>query len=94
MTSEASEIARLSVLVQRLLDEEMLVDTQGAAILAEAEAALRQSQEGHPKEARLHVERVALFTKALVHTGALGLADGQKVITTANRILNPQGNSI
>ena len=87
MRSQAADLARLSVLVQRLLDAELLLDAQGAALLAEAEEARRLSQEGSEAAACRHVERLVLLTEALVSARALDLADGRAVIETARRIL-------
>jgi hypothetical protein len=88
MPFEESTVARLEILVQRLLDAELLVDAQCAALLDEASAARRLWDAGHGLEARRNVERVVLFTDALVHTGALTPADGRDVIETARAILS------
>jgi hypothetical protein len=78
----------LSLLVQRLLDQEVLREVEGAALLTVAEAACRSQEEGDAFAARRHVEQVALFTEALIRTDALKPGDGQAVITTAHAILS------
>ncbi|MEZ0327782.1 MAG: hypothetical protein ACAH95_17950 [Fimbriimonas sp.] len=93
MPSEEPTVARLEVLVQRLLDAELLMDAQCAAILDEASAARRLWEGGQFAEACRHVERVVLFTDALVRTGALVPADGRGVIETASVILQAQADA-
>lgn len=78
----------LSLMVQRLLDSEVLGETEGVTLRAEAEAANQCVLEGNGSAARRHVEQVALFTEALVSTEALVLADGRAVIDAAHRILD------
>jgi hypothetical protein len=88
MPSEEATIARLEVLVQRLLDAELLVNGQGAALLDEASGARRLWESGHTAEARPSVERIVLFTEALIQTGALMPDDGRDVIQSARAILD------
>jgi hypothetical protein len=87
MDTHGVDLARLSLMIQRMLDADVLRETEGAALLTESEAARRSLREGDAKAARLHVERVALFTEALVRSDALDLADGGAVIETARRIV-------
>jgi hypothetical protein len=82
-----AEINRLSLMVQRLLDAELLLDTEAAALLTETRAACRSVEEGDAAAARRHVEQVARFVERLVATGALERGDGRAVIETARRIL-------
>jgi hypothetical protein len=80
-------IARLSLLIQRILDADALCDVEGASLLSETEAALRSLKEGEMEAARQHVEQIALFTEALVQMHLLDLADGRAVIETARHLL-------
>ena len=90
MDSHDADLARLSLLIQRMLDADALLDAEGASLLTETEAARRSLEEGDAEAARQHVEQVALFTEALVRTDALALADGRAVIETARRLLTEE----
>jgi hypothetical protein len=87
MPNEMPTTARLEILVQRLLDAELLVDSQCAALMDEASAAGRHMKAGHAAEACQCVQRVVLFTDALVRTGALSKPDAHEVTETAKAIL-------
>ena len=87
-----AEINSLTLMLQRLLDAELLLDTEGAALLAETRAACRSLEEGDAAAAWRHVEQVARFVETLVATEALDLADGRAVIETARRIGKERGN--
>jgi hypothetical protein len=77
-------IARLSLLVQRLVDAELLRDAEGAALLAEAEAARRSLQEGDAGVARRHVQQIARITEALLlRSEPPAPPEGRAVLTTA-----------
>ena len=80
-------VERLSLLVSRLLDAEVLRTAEGAALVAVADAARKSQAEGDLPAVRRHVEQVALFTEALVRTDAMPLGDGQAIITSASEIL-------
>ena len=82
-----AELSDLSLLVQRLLDAELLLDTDGAALLTETTTACRSLEAGDAAAARQHIEQVARFVERLVATGALERADGRAVLETARRIL-------
>jgi hypothetical protein len=86
MPTCTAELNGLSLMVQRLLDAELLLDADGAALLTQTRAACRSLEEGDAKAARQHVEQVARFMERLVATRALDLADGRAVIETARRI--------
>jgi hypothetical protein len=93
MTIYQAEMQRLSLLIQRILDAEVLCDTQGMALLTESEAARLSLEAGDKETAHRHIERIALFTETLVKTETLALMEGQAVIQVTNRILNPQADA-
>ena len=82
-----ANINGLSLVLQRLLDAELLLDTEATALLTETAAACRSLEEGDAAAARQHIEQVALFVEMLVATEALDLAAGRTVIETARRFL-------
>lgn len=82
------DLNRLALLLQRLLDAELLNDTDGEKLLSETDAARQSLEAGDWEMARSHLEQVALFTDMLTKTGALALADGHAVIQTANDLLD------
>jgi hypothetical protein len=87
MPLPVSELARLSLLIQRILDEEVLYDTQGETLLTQSEAARLCLEEGDTEMALRHIAQVALFTEALVHSAVLDLANGRAVLETTQRLL-------
>ena len=89
MLSSASQLGRLTLLVERLLDADLLLDTEAEALLAQAESARLSLEAGDTDSGRRTVERIVVFTEALVRTDALGEAYGHAVIETARRILPP-----
>ena len=87
MYSHTTDLARLFLLVERLLDADALLAEDSAALEAEVGEARQSLAEGDAEAARRHVECLALLTEALVQTDALDLADGRAVVETARRIL-------
>ena len=87
MYSDATEMNRLFLLLERLLDADALPAEDGAALQAQAAGAIRSLAEGDPEAARQHIESLTLFAEALVQTDALDLADGRAVIETARALL-------
>jgi hypothetical protein len=87
MTTHASDLARLSLLLQRIVDTEALYDNQGEMLLTETEAARRSLEQGDAETARRHIAQVARFTEALVQSDLLDQAEGRAVLETAHRLL-------
>ena len=85
-----ADINGLSLLAGRMLDAELLLEEQGAALLAETDAARRSLEAGDAKATRRHIERLAQFTEALVEANALAPEDGQPVLRFTQSILNPE----
>jgi hypothetical protein len=82
-----AELNSLSLTIQRLLDAELLLDAEAAALLTETRAACRALAEGDAEAVRRHVQQVARFLEGLVATGALDRVEGRPVIETSRRIL-------
>ena len=87
MDTYSANLARLTLLIQRILDADALSEAEGASLLIETEAAFRSLNMGHTEAVCLHVEQVVLVTEALVQTNRLDLEDGRAVIETACRLL-------
>lgn len=87
MASSGADYARLTLVIQRLLDAEVIETEVGAALLAEAEAGRRLLDAGDQEAARKRAERVAILTVALVGSEKLDLLDGRAVIETVGRAL-------
>ena len=85
----AADFNGLSLLVRRLLDAELLLEDDGAALLAESDAARRSFEAGNAHTARRHIERLARFTAALVATNALAGTDAQAVLRLSDGLLSP-----
>jgi hypothetical protein len=90
MNTDSTDFARLTLLVQRLLDAEVLSDGEGAALLTEIELARQGLEEDKGEAARAHLEKLARLTEALLAMAALAPADGRAVLHAANRILHPE----
>lgn len=89
MPSDATDIHRLILMVQRLIDADLLLEAKAATLLGEAEAARRSLEAGDVQAAHLRVMQVVCVTEALVRSDALPALDGQAVMETARRILAP-----
>lgn len=87
MEIRPTDIARLSLLIARILDAEVLPEAEGASLRTETEAARRSLEAGDAEGASQHIEQVALFTEALMHTDRLDPSDGRAVLETARRLL-------
>lgn len=87
MDHPAADYARLSLLIQRILDADVLGDTEGAALQREAEAARLSLEAGDLEAARQHAAQVALFTEALVRTHLLPPTEGRKVLETTRHLI-------
>lgn len=87
MSSSAADFVRILLVVQRLLDAEVLGASDGAALMAEAEAGLLLMEHGDADAARRQAERLASMTVALVGSGALDLLDGRAIIETVGGVL-------
>lgn len=87
MDTYDADLARLSLLIQRILDADALREADGAALLTRTEAARQSLEAGDKETARLHIAQVTHDAAALMRTAALDLADGRAVIETAHRIL-------
>jgi hypothetical protein len=70
----------LALLIQRMMDAELLPDREGAALLAESDAAFRSLEAGDRAEARERLSRIAHRTKRLVRRGVLPPAEGGAVL--------------
>src|SRR5258706_10300148 len=81
------EIHRLSLMVQRIVDADLLSSDEGAALLAETAAAREALEKGDETAARRHLEQLVGLTEAVVKSGALDLADGRAVIERATKIV-------
>ena len=86
-TTDSADLNRLRLAIQRLLDADLLTELQADTLLAEAEAASSLSQQGDRQSAKSRVERIALFTQALVKTNVLPFVDGNVVIRAADEVL-------
>lgn len=88
MNACSGHVARLSLLIQRILDAEVLPDADGMALMGAAEAARRSLEAGDTVAARRQVEHVARFTQALMRAGTLDARDGCAVMEATGRLLD------
>jgi hypothetical protein len=79
---------RFTLAIERLVDSDMLTESEAAALIAERLAASRSLAKGDTRAARQHIDQVAQLLEALIQTGGLALVDGRAVIQAAERILD------
>jgi hypothetical protein len=84
-----AELDHFTLTIVRLLDSDMLTESEAAALLAERIEACQAVAEGDWRTARQHVDGVAQLLEALVQSGGLVLADARAVIHAAERIFEP-----
>ena len=90
MDTDSTDFARLSLLVQRLLDAEVLSEEEGAALLQTSHAARHALAQGHADEALAQLQQLARRIETLLARKALTLADGQAILQAVHSILNPE----
>ena len=88
MTSMRTHLERLTLLIERIRDAELLQETEGMALLVEVKAACQALEAGDTEAARRHVAQIARFLEGLVAVNALALTDGRAIIQTANCLLD------
>jgi hypothetical protein len=93
MVTTKTNLDRLTLLVERLQDAELLPDAEGAELFTRTEAARQSLEAGDIQAARRHIEQIVHFLEALVQTNRLTLSDGRAVTQAANDILNPPPDS-
>ena len=82
----AEEVQRLSLMVQRIVDADLLPSDEGAALLAETAAARQALENGDETAARLHLGQLVGLTEVAINCGVLDFVDGRAVIEVANGI--------
>jgi hypothetical protein len=85
-----TDLAHLTLLIERLQDADMISEGEEATLLTEADAALQSLEAGDREAVRAHVARIARFTETLIRIEALTLSDGRAVIQAAQSILKAQ----
>ena len=88
MLSRAAECARLSLIVQRWLDADLLLAEEGAALLAQVAEARRALDGRDAAAARRHTRRFVQVLDALVETGLLEEPRGRLALAAARQMLD------
>jgi hypothetical protein len=88
MLSNTTDCARLYLLIQRLLDQDLLGEMEAVELLAEADAARWFLQAGDERAVLQKVARVGEFTRDLVKSKTLALAKGRAIIQLADGIVS------
>jgi hypothetical protein len=91
MGSRADGLARLALMVDRLMDAEVVPDEEGAALRTEADTARRCLETGDEDAVRRHVDQITRFAEALVTSSRLDAADGLALVETARRLVRDDG---
>ena len=87
MSSELADLKRLTLMIERLVDAELLSDADGAVLLAEADAARCSLSKADVDAVRKHLAQVAQITEALIQGGSLSARDGHPQIEAAADLL-------
>jgi hypothetical protein len=82
-------VHHLSLLILRMMDAELLPDSEGSALLTQAEAARRSLEAGDREAAQRQIEQIALFIEELMRTDQLAQEEGETVFQTVTGILKP-----
>jgi hypothetical protein len=72
MLSRAAECARLSLIIERWLDADLLLVEEGETLLAEITATHRALEGGDVEAIHRHTRQFLLAVEALVGSGRLG----------------------
>ena len=92
MSSCAVEIDRLTLMIERLVDAELLRDEDAAALLELATAARQSLAARHSEAALRNVERIASLVEALIESGTLAVVNARAVIETVGGILSRESH--
>jgi hypothetical protein len=87
----AADIRILSLVIQRLMDAELLLDAEGAALLAQVEAVRRSLDEGNEADAERCATQFVRSLETLVRSGRLEGADGRRALEVARRTVRQAG---
>jgi hypothetical protein len=83
----SAKLTRLSLMVQRLLDADLLLVEEGEALLAEIAAADRAVAGGNETAVRRHLRRFVRTLEALMGSQMLDVAGGRAALGAARRML-------
>jgi hypothetical protein len=87
MLSRAAECARLSLIVERWLDADLLLAEEGGTLLAALRAAGRALEEGDEAAVGSHLARLVRTLEALTQSRTLATAEGRAALDTARQML-------
>lgn len=86
MLSRAAECDRLTLIVERWLDADLLLAEEGAALRAEIAAAHHALEAGELAACHRHARRILLAVEALVRSGRLVEGQGRAALAAARRL--------
>jgi hypothetical protein len=82
-----ADFHRLTLLIQRILDADVVCEAEGTVLLTATDAAERSLEAGNVEAARRYDAQVMRFTEALVCNDKLAPTEGRAVLETARRLL-------
>ena len=85
--SHHTDLNRLLLRLERLLDADALPPEQSAPLQAQAAAVRRSLAAGDLQAVRGHLQSLARWIEALVQADALEPAEGRALLETARRLL-------
>jgi hypothetical protein len=88
MASSSAELGRLNLLVERLIDADLLLAEDGAALLAMVCAGQRSAVEGDPPAVAAHVSGFARCLESLLPAGLPGAEAARPALETAKQIVD------
>ena len=82
-----ADFYRLTLLIQRILDADVVCEAEGIALLTKSEAAKRALEVGNVEAAHRYLAQVMHLTNVLVCTDKLTFLEGDAVVEMARRLL-------
>ncbi len=90
MLTHTTDFARLSLLIERVLDAETLTAAQSTPLLNESQAARVAWATGEVQAACRHLQRLARHIHTLLGSQALAHSEGDALLRLTSRLLSPQ----
>src|SRR5690349_18908483 len=89
MPTHTTDFARLTLLIERVLDAETLTAAQSAPLLQASQAARLAWVTGEVEDTRRHLEQLARHLQTLLGSQALAQEEGDALLRLTRRLLSP-----
>jgi len=89
MPTHTTDFARLTLLIERVLDAETLTAAQSAPLLQASQASRLAWVTGEVEDTRRHLEQLARHLQTLLGSQALARSEGDALLRLTSRLLSP-----